>query len=75
MLLTLNKLVIFVSLIVVFTSCSSKKYYSSNTYKKSNTYAKIKNQKMKNSKAMQRATMRSYVVHGKRYYPNKKQQF
>jgi len=71
LLLTLNKIVLFISLIIILTSCSSKKYYSSNTYKKSNSYIKIKNQKMKNSKAMQRATMRSYVVHGKRYYPSK----
>jgi rare lipoprotein A len=40
---------------------------SSRTYHK--TYKKVGPQKIRNSKAMHRATMRSYVVGGKRYYP------
>jgi len=67
----MNKFFIFIFIIILLSSCSSKKYYSSNTYKKSTSYKKLKNQKMKNSEAMKRATMRSYVVHGKRYYPSK----
>lgn len=72
MLLTLIKYIL-ISLLatILFTSCTSKKYYLSKSYKKSKAYAKIKNQKIKNSKAMHRATMRSYVINGKRYYPDK----
>ena len=71
MLLILNRVFIAVLVIFILTACSKKKYYSSNSYKSSSSYKKIKNQKIKNSKAMHRATMRSYVVHGKRYTPTK----
>jgi rare lipoprotein A len=53
------------------SACSSKnnnKQYSQTMHK---SYAKINNGKMRNSKAMHRATMRSYFVLGKRYYPKK----
>jgi len=69
--LHLNKIIILFIAIFIFTSCTSKKYYTSSSYKNSSSYSKIKNQKMRNSKAMHRATMRSYIVHGKRYYPTK----
>ena len=65
---------ILVVLFVIFISGCSRKtyyrsYYQSLSYKNSYEYKKLKNQKMINTKAMQRATMRSYVVGGKRYYP------
>jgi rare lipoprotein A len=68
---TLSKIVLLFIVVISFTSCTKKKYYSSSYYKQSPSYSKIKNQKIKNSKAMHRATMRSYVVFGKRYYPTK----
>lgn len=71
MLLISNRILLLVLILFLFTSCSKRKYYSSGYYKNSKSYEKIKNQEMKNSKAMQRATMRSYIVHGKRYTPNK----
>jgi rare lipoprotein A len=67
----LNRIFIVVLIFFIFTACSKRKYYSSNTYKNSNSYKKLKTQKIKNSKAMHRATMRSYIVHGKRYTPTK----
>lgn len=73
--LNLNKNIIsisIVSLIILFLGgCSSKSstYYSSSDYKNSSAYNKIKNQKMRNSDAMHRATMRPYVIAGKKYYP------
>ena len=56
--------------IVLFTAGCTKRTYSSGYYKNnSHKYKKIKPEKIRNSKAMHRATMRSYVVFGKRYYP------
>ena len=69
--LVINKFLILIALIVLLTSCSNKRYYQSSSYKSSNSYLKIKSQGMKNSDAMQRATMRSYRVLGKKYYPKK----
>jgi rare lipoprotein A len=71
LLLTLDKIAIIIILILGFNACVKKNHYSSSYYKKSSSYSKIKNQKIKNSDAMHRATMRSYVVFGKRYYPTK----
>ena len=69
--LVINK-IILISLIIFFlTSCSKKRYYQSTSYKQSNSYIKIKNQGIRNSSAMHRATMKSYFVLGKRYYPKK----
>ena len=73
MLSTLIK-IIFIGLVVLFVSgCGSKthnsSYYKSKEYKNSKKYKKIQNQEMKNSPAMHRATMRPYVVFGKKYYP------
>jgi rare lipoprotein A len=63
--------ILLLSLLFVFTGCT-KKIYSSNVYKKyRTTYSNVAPQKIKNSKAMHRATMRSYVVMGKRYYPTR----
>ena len=69
--LVINKFLILILLVFLFTSCSKKKYYQSTAYKHSGSYIKIKNQGIKNSPAMHRATMRSYNVMGKRYYPTK----
>ncbi len=69
------KLSIFIVFILVFTGCSSKNYNSSRGYKSSKKYyptqkyEKVANQKIKNSKAMHRATMRPYKIAGKTYYP------
>ena len=53
----------------MFTGCT-KTIYSSGVYRSyKTTYDRIAPQKIKNSKAMHRATMKSYVVAGKRYYP------
>jgi rare lipoprotein A len=56
-----------------FTSCTRKSYnghyYSSKSYKTSRAYKKINSQEIKDSPAMHRATMRSYVINGKRYQP------
>ncbi|RDX34528.1 septal ring lytic transglycosylase RlpA family protein [Arcobacter sp. HD9-500m-PIT-SAG03] len=52
--------------------CSSKSYDTSSWSSGSNStrmYKKIPKEKIRNSKAMHRATMRSYVISGKRYYP------
>ena len=75
MLLTTKKaakyFVIFL-LALYFTGCSSKSYYSSSSSWSSGskrTYKKIPKEKIRNSKAMHRATMRSYVIAGKRYHP------
>ncbi|MCK5294114.1 MAG: septal ring lytic transglycosylase RlpA family protein [Arcobacteraceae bacterium] len=44
-------------------------YYKSKDYKSSTQYKKIEDQEIRNSKAMHRATMKSYEIAGKRYYP------
>ena len=73
MLSSLSKIFIIISLIFFISGCTKKSYnssyYQSKSYKNSNKYKKIKNQPIRNSKAMHRATMRSYVIAGKRYYP------
>ena len=65
--------------IVLITGCvrktSSNAYSYNNSYSSNNlgnnnrSYAKIPNEKIRNSKAMHRATMKSYVIAGIRYYP------
>ena len=69
----LNKIILAGLVIFLITGCSKRSYnssyYHSKSYKSSKQYKKIKHQEIKNSKAMHRATMRSYVVAGKRYYP------
>ena len=69
MLLDIIKISIIV--LIFISGCSRKNYYNSAAYKKSYEYKKLKNQKINNSKAMHKATMRPYVVRGKKYYPTK----
>lgn len=67
------KYLVFFILAVLFTGCGSN--YNKSYYSKSYSYSqnqKINTQgstKINNSKAMHRATMRPYVVFGKKYYP------
>ena len=74
MLLNLNKRYLLIAGLVFFGGCSSSQpSYSSKSYH-SSSYAKQQNKKIKkstirNSKAMHRATMRPYVVFGKKYFP------
>jgi len=76
-LLVLNKILIFIILIFVLQACSSKNQYKTHKNHYSKKYTKISKynkktnttSKIRNSKAMHRATMRSYYVLGKRYYP------
>lgn len=72
----LIKLFLPLIFIVVFTGCSQKVYttsgyYSSSSYKNSTQYKRIQNQQMRDSDAMHRATMRPYIIAGKKYYPTK----
>jgi rare lipoprotein A len=73
-LLTLTKYILIVSITIFLVGCGQRSYttsyYSSKSYKDSRSYQKIKNQKMRDSDAMHRATMRPYVVFGKKYYPS-----
>ncbi|PLY05101.1 MAG: septal ring lytic transglycosylase RlpA family lipoprotein [Arcobacter sp.] len=67
-----NKLIkfsilIFVGASFIFSGCSSK--YSSEPYSGNRVYKTIPKEKIRNSKAMHRATMRPYSIAGKRYYP------
>ncbi len=71
MLLNIGKIFLLIVVMATFSSCASKRYSSTKQYSSSKGYKKIPYQKMRNSAAVQRATMRSYVVHGKRYYPRK----
>ncbi len=51
----------------IFSGCTSKS--SNGTYTGKRVYKTIPNEKIRNSKAMHRATMRPYTIAGKRYYP------
>jgi rare lipoprotein A len=73
-LLVLNKIIIISFALFLLVGCSSKKNNHPTYKKKYNKtypikYKNIKKEKIRNSKAMHRATMRSYYVLGKRYYP------
>ncbi|MEA3512548.1 MAG: septal ring lytic transglycosylase RlpA family protein [Campylobacterota bacterium] len=74
MLLNLNK-IFFLFAIVFFVGCSSKydynkKSYHSSSYSENRSKIVVpKENGIKNSKAMHRATMRPYVVFGKKYHP------
>lgn len=61
------------SVLLFLSGCSSKYDYGSSYYSSSyaNTQHKktVGKQKIRNSKAMHRATMRPYMVFGKKYYP------
>jgi len=70
-LLNIIKTLILVVVVFLFAGCT-KTIYSSGIYGTyRTTYNKLAPQKIKNSRAMHKATMRSYVVGGKRYYPTK----
>lgn len=68
--------------VLIFTSCASKSTYSfnenysntsskySNKNNKKVYYRKIAKEKIRNSKAMHRATMRPYKIAGKWYHPS-----
>ncbi len=74
---------LFVLFLLFLSGCSQKniKFYKESYFKKStneyvitpnqddNKYIKNSNEIIKNSKAMHRATMRSYSIRGIRYYP------
>ncbi len=66
MFLSIIKLSLLVLVLSFFTGCSKR--YSGNTYK-NKSYKNIPPEKIRNSKAMHRATMRPYTVMGKKYYP------
>lgn len=74
MLLSLDKLVALF-LIIIFTGCGSrygyvdKSYYSSSYSNQQYQKTATKTQKINDSQAMHRATMRSYEVFGKTYHP------
>jgi rare lipoprotein A len=69
------KISIFIVAVLIFSGCSSKNYNRSKGYSSSKKYypipkyEKVTNTKIKNSKAMHRATMRPYKIAGKMYYP------
>ncbi|WP_044418439.1 septal ring lytic transglycosylase RlpA family protein [Halarcobacter anaerophilus] len=67
----LSTTTLFISSLIFFTGCSQKSTWSgsSNGFWGSKTYKDIPRQKIKNSKAMYRATMRPYQIAGKWYYP------
>jgi rare lipoprotein A len=68
----LVKIVIPFFITLLFTGCfstSSYNYGNFNVFKKDRSSIYVPKQKIKNSEAMQRATMRPYQVFGKWYYP------
>ena len=65
-----NKIIIFIILILVFTSCAKKQYPKNKTYQYPKIFEKIGKQKIRNSKAMHRATMRPYNIRGITYHPH-----
>jgi len=76
LLLNLNKkLLFFIISSIFFVGCSSKydytnrSYYSSSSYSSNSNYTSTGKSKIRDSKAMHRATMRPYEVFGKKYYP------
>lgn len=73
-----KKFITILGLLVVLTGCNSKYSYTNKSYHSSSKYSSSygKNNisssgsgKIRNSKAMHRATMRPYEVFGKKYYP------
>ena len=67
MLLIIKNFILFFYIVLLITGCVRRSaYYDSYAYKSSYEYKKLKNQKINNSSAMHRATMRPYVVKGKK---------
>lgn len=54
---------------IVFTACSQKSSYNYSSVLGKKVYKPVSNEKIRNSKAMHRATMRPYKIAGKWYYP------
>ena len=77
MLLNLTKTFLIVFFVFLLSGCGNRYGYSSSSYYSSSTYLNksyslnqpVKSAKIRNSKAMHRATMRPYEVFGKKYYP------
>jgi len=74
LLLTLNKRLFFISLVLFFlVGCTNKYTYTNKSYYSSNDSSLgtnvTRHSHIRNSKAMHRATMRPYEVFGKKYYP------
>jgi len=69
------KYIVLISVIIFLVGCSGRYTYTNRSYhsaayaQKQNHISNNKHTEIKNSKAMQRATMRPYVVFGKKYYP------
>ena len=67
----MNKFIYLTLISLLFlTGCSSKYEYTDKSYH-SYSYPKSQNNKIRNSPAMKRATMKPYTVFGKKYYPTK----
>ena len=75
MLLNLSKILLVLIFTILFTGCSVSQYVNkqyrspSYAYKQNKKTTSTSTQKIRNSKAMHRATMRPYIVMGKKYYP------
>ena len=74
MLYNTSKKLLIVTIPFLFTGCfslfnSGDRTYNSSSYAYKKHKQTASNTKMRNSKAMHRATMRPYVVFGKKYYP------
>ncbi|MEA3553252.1 MAG: septal ring lytic transglycosylase RlpA family protein [Campylobacterota bacterium] len=74
MLLNMNKNILLLTIVVFMSGCggysyTNKSYKSSSYAYKQNLKVDNGNTKIRNSKAMHRATMRPYVVFNKKYYP------
>lgn len=69
MLLTFNKIFIFTLTIFIMVGCGNRYSQSNSGYYEKNNYPTISPEKIRNSQAMHRATMRPYEVFGKKYYP------
>jgi len=66
---TLSKIFIVIIFVFIITGCSNKYSYTNKSYQAGSNYSKNTSGKIRNSKAMHRATMRPYEVFGKKYYP------
>jgi len=69
LLLNTIKFTLLAVILSISTGCVKKTYSSG--YYNNKSYKKIPKEKIRNSKAMHRATMKAYTVLGKRYYPTK----